>query len=71
MQNLQCRMKSFIDCKILFIVLIFSAITSAQNESDAVAKIGSDIITVEQFQNRFDFMPHLNYSNSNIDSIKK
>lgn len=71
MQNLQCRMKSFIVCKILFIVLIFSAITSAQYENEALAKIGSDIITVEDFQNRFDFMPHLNYSSSNIDSIKK
>lgn len=71
MQNLQCRMKSFIVCKILFIVLIFSAITSAQNENEALAKIGTDIITIEQFQNRFDFMPHLNYSSSNIDSIKK
>jgi parvulin-like peptidyl-prolyl isomerase len=57
--------------KILSTFLIFSAVTFSQNESDAVAIIGSDIITVEQFQNRFDFMPHLNYSSSNIDSVKK
>ncbi|MCK7525744.1 MAG: hypothetical protein MZV64_53120 [Ignavibacteriales bacterium] len=36
-----------------------------------LATIGSDKITVEEFQNRFDFMPHLNYSYSNIDSVKK
>ena len=56
---------------IIFILILFSGISSAQNENEVLAKIGSDIITVEQFQNRFDFMPHLNYSNSNIDSIKK
>jgi parvulin-like peptidyl-prolyl isomerase len=56
---------------IIFILILFSRISSAQNENEVLAKIGSDIITVEQFQNRFDFMPHLNYSNSNIDSIKK
>ena len=64
-------MKSFITCKIIFSVLIFPVTTSAQNESNAIAKIGSDKIIVEEFQNRFDFMPHLNYSSSNIDSIKK
>lgn len=57
--------------KILSVVLISSTVAISQNGSDAVAKIGSDIITVEQFQNRFDFMPHLNYSSSNIDSVKK
>lgn len=56
---------------IIFILILFSRISSAQNENEVLAKIGSDVITVEQFQNRFDFMPHLNYSDSNIDSIKK
>ncbi len=35
-----------------------------------LAKIGPDEITLRNFKNRFDFMPHLNYSYSNIDSIK-
>lgn len=56
---------------IIFILILFSRISSAQNENEVLAKIGSDVIIVEQFQNRFDFMPHLNYSDSNIDSIKK
>ena len=40
-------------------------------ETEVLAKVGSENITVEEFQNRFDFMPHLNYSSSNVDSIKK
>jgi len=51
--------------------LILPVTVAAQNESDIIVKIGSDVITVEQFQSRFDFMPHLNYSSSNIDSVKK
>jgi len=64
-------MKSHIIFKNIFIVLLFSFTSIAQNENEELATIGSDKITVEEFQNRFDFMPHLNYSNSNIDSIKK
>ena len=72
MHNLQCIMNSAIDYKIIFFCLFFSAFVSiAQNETEVLAKIGSDKITVEEFQNRFDFMPHLNYSSSNIDSVKK
>ena len=64
-------MKSAIDYKIIILSLLFPAFAISQSESDVLAKIGSDKITVEEFQNRFDFMPHLNYSSSNIDSIKK
>ena len=64
-------MNSALDYKIIIFSLLFPVFVIAQSESDVLAKIGSDIITVEQFQNRFDFMPHLNYSKSNIDSIKK
>jgi parvulin-like peptidyl-prolyl isomerase len=71
MYNEQFRMKSHIIFKSIFIVLLFPFVSIAQNETEVLAKIGSEKITVEQFQNRFDFMPHLNYSNSNIDSIKK
>ena len=71
MHNLQCIMKSAIDYKIIILSLLFPAFAISQSESDVLAKIGSDKITVEEFQNRFDFVPHLNYSSSNIDSIKK
>ena len=71
MHNLQCIMNSAIDYKIIFFGLLFSFVSIAQNETDVLATIGSNKISVEEFQNRFDFMPHLNYSSSNIDSIKK
>ena len=64
-------MKSNIIFKIIFIVLIFTFSSFAQNENEVLAKIGTYKITVEEFQNRFDFMPHLNYSSLNIDSVKK
>lgn len=61
--------------KVIFInisvVLLLVNLTLAQNETEVLAKIGSSNITVEEFQNRFDFMPHLNYSDSDLDSIKK
>lgn len=56
---------------IIFISLIFCMASSAQDENRILAKIGSEKITAEEFINRFDFMPHLNYSSSNIDSVKK
>ena len=71
MHNLQCIMNSAIDYKIIFFGLLFSFVSIAQNETDVLATIGSSKISVEEFQNRFDFMPHLNYSSSNIDSVKK
>ena len=64
-------MKALIIYKIIFIVLFFTLAAIAQSETDVLATIGSNKITVEEFQNRFDFMPHLNYSSSNIDSVKK
>ena len=71
MHNLQCTMKSVLGYIIIILSLLFPVFAIAQSESEVLAKIGSDKITVEEFQNRFDFMPHLNYSDSNIDSIKK
>ena len=64
-------MKSSIVFNIIFIGLVLPAMVIAQYNTEVLAEIGSDKITVEEFQNRFDFMPHLNYSSSNIDSIKK
>lgn len=64
-------MKPLLIYKIIFISLFFSFASIAQNETDVLAIVGSDKITVEEFQNRFDYMPHLNYSSSDIDSIKK
>lgn len=64
-------MKELIIYKVIFIGLFFTLAAIAQSETDVLATIGSKKITVEEFQNRFDFMPHQNYSSSNIDSVKK
>lgn len=71
MQNLQCKMKVNLVLNIISISLIIFTNAIAQYDSEILAKIGSDKITVAEFQNRFDFLPHLNYSSSNIDSVKK
>jgi len=63
-------MKSSIVFNIIFIGLVLPAMAIAQYNTEVLAEIGSNKITVEEFQNRFDFMPHLNYSSSNIDFIK-
>lgn len=67
----QIKLKTRTTAVIILLVLFSNFVSFAQNEHDVLAKIGTDMITVGEFQNRFDFMPHLNYSNSNIDSIKK
>jgi peptidyl-prolyl cis-trans isomerase C len=71
MHKLQCIMNSTLNYKIIILSLLFTTFVSAQIESNELAKIGRGKITVEEFQNRFDFMPHLNYSSSEIDSVKK
>jgi len=55
---------------IVFCLLIFD-VALAQDEYKILAKIGSEVITAEEYKNRFEFMPHLNYSNTNVDSVKK
>ena len=42
-----------------------------QEETDPVAKVGASEITLEEFRDRYEFMPHLNYSTDNQDTIKK
>lgn len=43
----------------------------AQDELQIIATVGSQPITVEEFLNRYEFMPHLNYSSDNKDTLKK
>lgn len=56
--------------KILVMLIVFYQVAFCQDENKVLAIIGSDEITVGEFKDRFEFMPHLNYSDSNIDSIK-
>jgi parvulin-like peptidyl-prolyl isomerase len=56
---------------IIFLTLILNVYLFAQDEYQVLARVGQNKITLEEFKNRFEFMPHLNYSNQNIDSLKK
>lgn len=57
----------------LFFLCIFSfqIILNAQISDSILARVGNEIISVEEFKNRFELMPHLNYPTKNIDSLKE
>lgn len=62
----------------LFFFLISSVILSytsknifAQDDSKPLAKVGNQVITIDEFRNRYEFMPHLNYSSDNKETLRK
>jgi hypothetical protein len=54
-------------------ILLFCTcgITFSQEEIEALAKVGASEITVEEYRDRYEFMPHLNYLNDDVDTVKK
>lgn len=57
---------------VLLTIIIFHSVTiHAQDDNQIIAKVGNIPITVEEFRNRYEFMPHLNYSSDNTDSLKR
>jgi len=56
---------------ILCFLILFPTFNTAQSSDSILAKIGSEKITIEEFKNRFELMPHLNYPTKNIDSLKE
>lgn len=57
---------------VIGLVFIFFLNNSySQEENAVVAKVGASEISVEEFRDRYEFMPHLNYSNDNVDTVKK
>ena len=71
MKNVEFRMAFG---KLFFIASFIICIISAaygQEEIEVIAKVGTDEITIEEYQNRYEFMPHLNYSSDNADTVKK
>lgn len=56
---------------LLLIIVFYSVIIFAQDENQIIAKVGNIKITLEEFRNRYEFMPHLNYSTDNTDSLKR
>ncbi len=66
----KCSRFAFVSIQII-ISLVFSICILAQDETKQIAKVGNQIITVEEFRDRYEFMPHLNYSSDNKDTLKK
>ncbi|MDO8548985.1 MAG: hypothetical protein Q7S39_02390 [Ignavibacteria bacterium] len=60
-------MKHFI--LILILIVVTTKVLFPQN--DEIARTGSSVITLEEFHNRYEFMPHLNYSTDNPDTLRK
>jgi hypothetical protein len=71
MKNVESRMvfrKLFFIASFIFCII---SVTYGQEENEVIAKVGADEIRVEEYQNRYEFMPHLNYSNDDKDTVKK
>jgi len=53
-------------------VLFFTAsiVTCAQKKDDVIARIGKEKITTEDFQERFELIPHVGVNEANLDSAK-
>jgi len=56
---------------ILCFFILFPTFNTAQSSDSILAKIGNEKITKNEFKNRFELMPHLNYPTKNIDSLKE
>ncbi|WP_337872840.1 peptidylprolyl isomerase [Ignavibacterium sp.] len=70
--NLSKKNKLIIFFIALYKILSCASIElKAQDEQLPLAKVGSEIITVDEFKDRYEFMPHLNYSSDNVDTLKK
>lgn len=66
-----CKSNSRLLLMNLITLIFLTSIAFAQDDSQPLAQVGNQIITVEEFRNRYEFMPHLNYSSDNKDTLKK
>lgn len=71
-------MKSSKQIKLIIFLIILPLIPicesfelRAQDGRNQLAKVGNQIITVDEFKDRYEFMPHLNYSSDNEDTLKR
>lgn len=70
--NIIKQYRLLISFSALIYILYFTSIElKAQEEQLPLAKVGSEMITVDEFKDRYEFMPHLNYSSDNEDTLKK
>jgi hypothetical protein len=64
-------MTTFFKIHLILFFLLFTGKIYAQDDNSVIATVGSSKITVEEFRDRYEFMPHLNYSNDDPDTLKK
>lgn len=55
----------------LFTFLLQINFSEAQKKDDPIAKIGSSVITVDEFKTRYELLPHASVTHKNTDSLKK
>lgn len=53
------------------VFIFFLNISYSQDENACVAEVGASKITVAEFRDQYEFVPHLNYSNDDVDTVKK
>jgi len=70
-KNEKLRIRTSRLLPIAFLLIIFLKNGFSQEENGVIAEVGASEITVEEFRDRYEFMPHLNYSNYNQDTVKK
>ncbi|MBE0570310.1 MAG: peptidyl-prolyl cis-trans isomerase [Ignavibacteriaceae bacterium] len=67
------KLKIYAGVWIVFGMAFFALmnVSYSQEENAVLAKVGTSEITVEEFRDRYEFMPHLNYSNDDLNTVKK
>ena len=67
------KLKIYTNVWAILVIAFFALVNViySQEENAVVAKVGASEITVEEFRDRYEFMPHLNYSNDDEDTVKK
>jgi hypothetical protein len=67
------KLKIFVNVWAVLVILFFALVNViySQEGLDIIATVGASEITIEEFRDRFEFMPHLNYSNDDVDTVKK
>jgi hypothetical protein len=67
------KLKIYANVWAILVIAFFALmnVSYSQEENAVVAKVGASEITVEEFRDRYEFMPHLNYSNDDPDTVKK
>ena len=67
------KLKIYANVWTILVIAFFALVnvSYSQEEIDVIATVGASEITIEEFRDRYEFMPHLNYSNDNQDTVKK